>query len=683
MKARGSPKQELVRELEDLRARCATLEQEARAARDAVEREVARRLEAERTSLQAQQEFKIFVDSASDLILIHDRDLRIRYVNPAVESVASRPRQDYLGKRIGEIIQDPEPAECFESSLRQVLRSGHGSSISFRMKSRRSERHMQARLAPVQNVAGEVGSVLAVVRDITRFKRLEERLRQAKREAEEASRAKSEFLASMSHEIRTPLNAVLGLAERLSVLKDPADKGEYARMIKHSADALLALIDDILDLSKIEAGKLDVHEQDFELAGLLEKIVSPYGYQAREKGLKLNVRIGSGVPAWLRTDADKLGQVLTNLVSNAIKFTEKGEVAVSAMLGSRGEERLTLLFCVRDSGMGIPEEMQPCLFKSFSQLDSSLSKGFGGAGLGLAISKRLVEMLGGEIWVESMPGRGSAFTFSLPVVGIRKPAPRVLHAERPAHGLKDIPALSFLLAEDNRINQFFLKDYFEAMGHAVDIAENGRIVLDMLKAKPYDLILMDIQMPHMDGLEATRTIRAATGEPWSGIPIVALTAYALSQDRSKALAAGMDAYVPKPINFEELEREIINALAARGGNARGGEAKPREAEAKPRRSVVSRPSEVIRRMFLSEVPQRQEALGAHLEAEDLEGLSGEAHGLRNGAHFAGAMDVYELATELENAARQGRREEALATARRLLDALSEYLRANERDMQIG
>ncbi|EGJ51138.1 ATP-binding protein [Desulfocurvibacter africanus] len=650
----------------DLRAEAERRFSELEAVRGAVERESAGRLVAERAFQQVQQEYKTLMDSASDLILVHDRDLRIRYVNPVVESLAGQPPEHYLGQGIEVIIPEREVAGVFNSHLRQVLQSGKDSSISFQLDSVRHKRHMQARLTPVQDAAGSMGSVLAVVRDITRFKRLEDRLRQAKREAEESNRAKSEFLANMSHEIRTPLNAVLGLAERLSFITEPRERDEYVRMIKHSAHALLAIIDDILDLSKIEAGKLDVHEQEFELAALLEKVVSPYRYQAQEKGLELAVSVGNAVPAWMLADPDKFSQVLTNLVSNAIKFTEEGSVEISVTNDNRDSRDMGLLVCVHDTGLGIPWDMQARLFNSFSQLDSSYSKSFGGTGLGLAISKRLVEMLGGRIWVESMPGKGSSFSFTLPIASVSKPAQPAPPTSSPVR-LKDRQSLSLLLAEDNRINQFFLKDYFEAMGHSVDIAENGRLVLEKLRSKPYDLILMDIQMPHMDGLEATRIIRSSNDEPWADIPIVALTAYALSQDRSKAMEAGMDAYVLKPINFEELEREIVHALGTRGGRFRNQVARP------PQPSVPDR-SEVIKRMFLAEVPQRLDALRVHKEAHDLKGLSDEAHGLRNGAHFAGAKSIYALATELENSARQGRKQRALETAEHLFVALEEYLR---------
>jgi len=250
---------------------------------------------------------------------------------------------------------------------------------------------------------------------------------------------------------------------------------------------------------------------------------------------------------------------------------------------------------------------------------------------------------------------------------------RVVFPGKPPTGLKGVGPLRLLLAEDNRINQFFLKDYFQAMGHAVDIAENGLVVLDMLKMQSYDLILMDIQMPFMDGLEATRSIRQALGQPWADIPIVALTAYALRHDRDKVMAAGMDAYVPKPINFGELERQIILALSARGRLEAQARPEPARPAAHAPASMAGK-SEIIKRMFLAEVPKRLEAMGAFLEAGDLEGLSAESHGLRNGAHFAGATDIYALATELEKEARLDQREKALETAGLLLIELEAYLR---------
>lgn len=286
-------------------------------------------------------------------------------------------------------------------------------------------------------------------------------------------------------------------------------------------------------------------------------------------------------------------------------------------------------------------------------------------------SARSLSAILDDIQVSSQPSKART----------RKPAKRRAQAQQGDKGFKAASRLRLLLAEDNRINQFFLKDYFEAQGHAVDIAENGEIALEKLKARSYDLILMDIQMPRMDGLETTRIIRAS-GEPWSTIPIVALTAYALSHDRDKALQAGMDAYVPKPINFPELEREMAQALATRAAAPRGETPEPSgPTAASARGSSASPPAstdrgEIIKELFRGEVRMRRESVSAYLEAEDLDGLSDEAHGLRNGAHYAGAADIYTLATAMENAARQGRRDEALEVARSLLDELGKYLRVN-------
>jgi signal transduction histidine kinase/CheY-like chemotaxis protein len=422
---------------------------------------------------------------------------------------------------------------------------------------------------PESDRAGQIdiltAEVAAMLADRRARLRHEEQLRRATLQADAANRAKSLLLANMSHEIRTPMTGVIGFTNLLAATQLNSEQQDYVEQIRSSGEALLTLINDILDFSKISAGKLALECRPLDLCKTLEQAVGLLAMQAAEKHLRLTVSIDPSTPPTILGDVVRIRQILVNLLGNAVKFTERGEVSISVSARLAEEGRHVISFVVRDTGPGIPEEHQARIFDSFNQVDASISRKYGGTGLGLSISKSLAEQMGGAMALESEVGVGSTFRFTIRALAVeRDSAPPARATGLAEIRTSDIPQMRLMVVDDNAVNRKLLSMTLQRLGIRAALATNGAEALESLSRSAYDVILMDVQMPVMDGLEATRRIRRSY--PAGAQPrIVAMTAGAFPEDRAHCLEAGMDDYLSKPVNIDELVetlRRIQPALSA-------------------------------------------------------------------------------------------------------------------------
>ena len=494
------------------------------------------------------------IESNIDAIMTTDPSGIITDVNKQMEALTGCTRDELIGAPFKGYFTDPERAEA---AIKRVLSEKSVTDYELTARARDGKQTVVSYNATTfYDRNRTLQGVFAAARDVTERKRVEAELQQAKAAAESASRTKSDFLASMSHEIRTPMNAIMGIADLLAKTALSPEQDKYVQIFRRAGDNLLNLINDILDLSKVEASQLELERTGFSLNDHLEKVTEMVAARAHEKGLAMVCEIAPDVPNDLVGDPTRLRQVLLNLLGNAIKFTQSGEVTLRVARDANPSVPTALRFTVSDTGIGIPGEKLGQVFERFTQADSSTTRRFGGSGLGLTISKRLVELMGGRIWVESEVGKGSVFAFAVPFeisAAFNRPtaAPVGTDPELP------LPALRILLAEDSPDNCIITMAYLEDTPYQVEIAETGAIACEKFRAGHYDLVLMDRQMPVMDGLTATRTIRAwehANDRPPT--PIIALTASALKGDREKCLAAGCTAFLTKPIKQEVLLQAI-------------------------------------------------------------------------------------------------------------------------------
>ena len=638
---------------------------------DALQRTAESRLAAEL------DRYRGLVEAAPEVIFsLAVRDGSFTSINAAFERLTGWNREDWLSKPFTSLAHDDDVPRAV-ANIHQVILGEQPPPFEIRIRCRGGDDRSVEFVVTPQHEGDRIVRILGLARDITDRKKVEMDLRAAKEAAEAASGAKSEFLANMSHEIRTPMNGLIGMTGLLFDTPLDPEQLDYVETIRSSGETLLTLINDILDFSKIESGRLELEDQPFDLRRCVTGSLDLVAAKAAEKHLELSFNVSDECPVMVVGDITRVRQILVNLLSNAVKFTEVGEVGVRVAAEPKPEGHLELAFEVHDTGVGISQDRLERIFESFSQADASTTRKFGGTGLGLTISKRLAELMGGHMWVESEFGEGSTFFFTVPVRRVedtgdlKRPMRPVIRRGVTQGSLARQLPLKILVADDNVINQKVARLLLENLGYRSDLAANGLEVLEACRRQRYDVVLMDVQMPELDGLEATR--RLCSEWPADERPrIIAVTAGAMQGDREKCLAAGMDDYISKPVQAEELRA----ALERLGGIQSDHDPLANEEPWVPTTRSDGVDLQVLENLhrlrprmlqelvdnFLSTAGHRVTAIRRAVERADDQALQSVAHSLKGSSGTLGALRMSEICSDLETKGRMTALAKAVAAS---------------------
>ncbi len=503
--------------------------------------------------------FQEIIDNLPLNLYLKNPSGEIIYINPYFQKSDSGLNKNFLGLTVIDYL-DKETATKIQAEEKEIWRSG---------LPRMTEKTMIIDGQPKSFLIGkvpaefpDVGKVLLCYSiDVTQQKQTSEILKKEKELAEASSKAKEQFISVISHEIRTPMNTVVGMTNLLLQSQHYPEQRDYLNALKASSDNLLAIVNDILDLSKIESGKIFFEQTDFSLRNLLEDLKKTFAFKAAEKNVLITLNVSNDIPLFLKGDPFRLNQIFLNLISNSVKFTEVGTIDIVADLIESSTKEVQILFTIKDTGIGIPEDKLSLIFESFTQADLDISRKYGGTGLGLTITKKLIELQGGNIGVESKVKEGSKFIFNLKFTRSHK-TKITTQPQSSVNKFQGLDSLRLLVVEDNKMNQLVVLRFLEKQNIQADIAEEGPQALDLLKNKEYDLILMDIQMPGMDGYQVSEIIRKEFPEPKNSTPIIALTAMALSEVQEKIKVYGINDYILKPFSPDNL----FSKIAENAGN---------------------------------------------------------------------------------------------------------------------
>lgn len=542
----------------------------------------------------------------------------------------------------------PDDYEARRATIRQAFAEREAFNVEYRLRRQDGEYRWVIDIGrPFYRWDNAFSGYIATTYDITERKQTEQKMEEAKEAAEAANRAKSQFLANMSHEIRTPLNGILGMIELTMRSDITSEQRDNMLTAQECAYSLLNIINDVLDISKMEAGTIRIKQVPFDIKNIIQKVIKLHAPAIDEKHLGFSCHVPDNLPAQIQGDPYRLEQVLNNLISNAVKFTDAGKITFSLSQQVVNEQQTAITFSVTDTGIGIATEDMPCLFKKFSQVDGSFTRKYGGTGLGLAISKQLVECMGGTIGVQSCKGQGSTFYFVLPFrVGDMETLPIAHYETAPG----EQTPVTVLLVEDERVNQMIIKRMLHEYGYQCVLANNGREAIDALAAQQIDLILMDIQMPEMDGVQTTAQIRRKERQTHAHIPIIAVTAHALEGDKEKFLAAGMDDYISKPLRMDELIYTVQQNLR------KAKEYSVLEALRQP--IVADNHSSIEVERDFAVLSHHMQEVQRCWQEEDFEQMEAAVHELKEESMVWGFNRLKTLAFRLELALRKGNQSEA-------------------------
>ncbi|HLK50515.1 MAG TPA: PAS domain S-box protein [Bryobacteraceae bacterium] len=530
-------------------------------------RDITRRKQAEQMLRESEERLRSLIESTQDWVWEVDVQGRYTYCSPRITNLLGYGPEEVLGRTPFDFMDPEEAARCraaFVSIVRE--RAPIRNLANTNLHKNGHPVILESNGLAILDENGQLTGYRGIDRDITERRLAERELQRAKEAAEAANRAKSEFLANMSHEIRTPMNGILGMADIMLETELTAQQRDYLGIVKDSAESLLTILNDILDLSKIEAGKLDFESAPFDLRAALGPTIRALTLSAQRKSLQLNYFVAPNIPRVLVGDPGRLRQILLNLVGNAVKFTERGRVTVRLEQDSADREYVWLRLSVADTGVGIPSSRLEAIFDPFAQADNSTTRRYGGTGLGLTIARELTEMMHGRLTVESTVDVGSTFHCTLRLqladplqtAAILNPVPSPISAAARCNPAACGP---ILVADDNPVNQSIAAALLRRQGYQVELALNGREAVETVRGKPVTAVLMDVQMPEMDGFEATAAIRRLEAGTGTHVPIIAMTAHAMKGDRERCLDAGMDGYVSKPVHAHELLALLENLIS--------------------------------------------------------------------------------------------------------------------------
>ncbi|HEV2718810.1 MAG TPA: PAS domain S-box protein [Thermoanaerobaculia bacterium] len=618
-------------------------------------RDITARKRGEQELRAAQERLESLIENADDVIYRADARGRFTFVNATASRLTGYGKDELIGMSYLKLVRPDYRDAVKEFYEQQHSGKAANSYLEFPIiTADGQEMWLGQKVQPVFE-HGEIIGYHGLARDVTDRKQLKDELVLARDAALESVQLKSQFLATMSHEIRTPMNGVIGMLALLLETELSAEQREIATTVQTSADSLLTIINDILDYSKIESGKLIFERNEFDLIEVIDGSVDLLAEQARSKSLQIAVVVEPDVPTNLRGDAGRLRQVLINLIGNAVKFTAEGSIVVAASMDGETESEVLVRFTVSDSGVGIEPEVVERLFTPFVQADGSMARRFGGTGLGLAICKQLVEQMNGEIGVESEPGQGSTFWFTAELEK-QPPASREAQPIAPAMPVQ-AQQMRVLVAEDNRVNQKVVVSQLRKLGHTAVAVGNGLEALAALDEIDYDAVLMDCQMPEMDGYEAATIIRRR--RRYKKLPIIAMTAHAMAGDRERCLDAGMDDYITKPFKTEQLaavlSRVSLPAEAAEAAAVDDDGVLDESVLAELRAIGSADPAFVsaVIGLYLQEAPGRVDALRRAIDAGDHEAMWRTAHGFKGACANVGARRLVELCAAIERQGRSG------------------------------